>query len=265
MSIKLIALDMDGTLLNSKKELPEEFIPWVKSHPEVKVAIASGRQYYTLERDFIPIKDQLVFIAENGAFVFYKGEMIYKDPMNREQVLKSLDLIEKIPNAVPVISGAKSAFLTLPNEEVKYNTDMYYVRQSIVDDLRKVVDEDVVAKVAVFFEGGKAEASRKYFENLGEDMIYALSGDCWIDIMNRSTGKGNALKAIGERYGISPAETMAFGDYLNDLTLLQACEESYCMKNGHPELKAVAKYVTEKTNDENGVMETLKARHDFAK
>ena len=52
MNIKLVAVDMDGTLLNSKKEMPEEFILWVKSHPEIKTVIASGRQYYTLERDF---------------------------------------------------------------------------------------------------------------------------------------------------------------------------------------------------------------------
>ena len=66
MNIKLVAVDMDGTLLNSKKEMPEEFIPWVKSHPEIKTVIASGRQYYTLERDFLPIRDNLAFIAENG-------------------------------------------------------------------------------------------------------------------------------------------------------------------------------------------------------
>lgn len=50
---------------------------------------------------------------------------------------------------------------------------------------------------------------------------------------------------------------MGFGDYLNDMSLLESCGESYCMKNGHPTLKALAKYVTEKTNDENGVMEVL--------
>lgn len=53
MNIKLVALDMDGTLLNSKKEKPAEFIPWVEKHPEIKVVIASGRQYYTLEKDFM--------------------------------------------------------------------------------------------------------------------------------------------------------------------------------------------------------------------
>ena len=87
MNIKLVAVDMDGTLLNSKKEMPEEFIPWVKSHPEIKTVIASGRQYYTLERDFLPIRDNLAFIAENGGLVFEKGEIIFKDEIDKQDVL----------------------------------------------------------------------------------------------------------------------------------------------------------------------------------
>ena len=49
---------------------------------------------------------------------------------------------------------------------------------------------------------------------------------------------------------------MAFGDYLNDVSLFEVCEESYCMENGHPDLKALAKYVTA-SNDNNGVMKVL--------
>lgn len=95
MNIKLVALDMDGTLLNSKKEKPAEFIPWVEKHPEMKVVIASGRQYYTLEKDFMEIRDKLIFIAENGGLVFEKGEVIFKDEMDKQDVLNCIDLIEK--------------------------------------------------------------------------------------------------------------------------------------------------------------------------
>ena len=104
----------------------------------------------------------------------------------------------------------------------------------------------------------KAEESMKYFENIGEKLTAVLSGASWIDIANKTESKGNAIKAICEKYGIAHTEAMGFGDYLNDMSLLESCGESYCMKNGHPTLKALAKYVTEKTNDENGVMEVLK-------
>lgn len=260
MNIKLVAVDMDGTLLNSKKEMPEEFIPWVKSHPEIKTVIASGRQYYTLERDFLPIRDNLAFIAENGGLVFEKGEIIFKDEIDKQDVLKCLDIIDKVPYATPVICGAKSAYITKKDvdEEIYYNVEMYYERRQIVEDLRKVADNDTIVKVAIYFKKEKAEESMKYFENIGEKLTAVLSGASWIDIANKTESKGNAIKAICEKYGIAHTEGMGFGDYLNDMSLLESCGESYCMKNGHPTLKALAKYVTEKTNDENGVMEVLK-------
>ena len=216
MNIKLVALDMDGTLLNSKKEKPAEFIPWVEKHPEIKVVIASGRQYYTLEKDFMEIRDKLTFIAENGGLVFEKGEVIFKDEMDKQDVLNCIDLIEKVPYATAVVCGAKSAYVTEPDEEIRYNVEMYYERNTIVKDLREAVKNDAIVKVAVYFKKEKAEESMKYFENVGKNLNTVLSGASWIDIANKTEGKG------------------------------------------HPTLKSLAKYVTEKTNDENGVMEVLK-------
>lgn len=260
MNIKLVAVDMDGTLLNGKKEMPEEFIPWVKSHPEIKTVIASGRQYYTLERDFLSIKDDLTFIAENGGLVFEKGEIIYKDEMNKQDVLDCLAIIDKVPFATPVVCGAKSAYITKKDadEEICYNVEMYYERSQIVEDLREAVRNDTIVKVAIYFKKEKAEESMKYFENISKDLNAVLSGASWIDIATRTESKGNAIKAICKKYNIAYEEAMCFGDYLNDMSLIESCGESYCMKNGHPTLKALAKHVTEKTNDENGVMEVLK-------
>ena len=62
MNIKLVAVDMDGTLLNSKKEMPEEFIPWVKSHPEIKTVIASGRKSLSNVQYCLPLA-MTVFIS----------------------------------------------------------------------------------------------------------------------------------------------------------------------------------------------------------
>ena len=76
MNIKLVALDMDGTLLDSSKKLPADFMDWVRQHPDIKTVIASGRQYYTLVKDFLPIKDSLIYVAENGGLVFEREEII---------------------------------------------------------------------------------------------------------------------------------------------------------------------------------------------
>ena len=68
--------------------------------------------------------------------------------------------------------------------------------------------------------------------------------------------KGNAIKAIQDKYGITPEQSMAFGDYFNDMEMLQNCTESYCMENGHPTIKATAKHIAQ-SNDDNGVMKVL--------
>ena len=95
MAIRLVALDMDGTLLDSNKNLPPDFMDWVKTHPAIKTVIASGRQYYTLVKDFIPIKDQLIYVAENGGIVFEQDSVIYLNEMQKTDIKDCLDIIDR--------------------------------------------------------------------------------------------------------------------------------------------------------------------------
>lgn len=81
----------------------------------------------------------------------------------------------------------------------------------------------------------------KYFENIGEKLTAVLSGASWIDIANKTESKGNAIKAICEKYGIAHTEAMGFGDYLNDMSLLESCGESYCMEKRTSYLKSISK------------------------
>ena len=77
MSIKLLALDLDGTLLDSEKKMPVDFLPWVREHSEVRTVIASGRQYYTILRDFPVGRDNITIIAENGGLVFDENNVFF--------------------------------------------------------------------------------------------------------------------------------------------------------------------------------------------
>ena len=72
-SIKLVAFDMDGTVLDSKLRLPKGLFEMIESHPNVKFIVASGRQYYSLLNIFKPIKDKLIFISENGGIIMEKA------------------------------------------------------------------------------------------------------------------------------------------------------------------------------------------------
>lgn len=254
--IKLITTDLDGTLLNSKKEVPEGFREWVLKHKEIKIVIASGRQYYNICKLFPGMEDSLVFMADNGGLVFENNKTIYINEMQKEDVIYCIEQFHEKEKLPIILSGEKSAYMEHATEEAENNAHMYYERLEFTSDLRKCTQKDKIVKIAVFIEGHKAEKRYNRLGDFHSSLEAALSGDCWIDIANKNADKGNAIMILQEKYGISAIHCMAFGDYLNDMNMLLRCAESYAMKNAHPLLKEVAKY-TAPSNDDNGVMKIL--------
>lgn len=255
---KIIALDLDGTLLDSRKCFPAEFPDWVRSHPETVFVLASGRQIYALLEQFSEIKDELWYIAENGACVYHAGEFLLVDAMKTEDSLKVLDEFSGDPSCEPLVCGLDSAYVRNCGGQAKEEATKYYDHIEYNDDLYSCAKKDRILKIAVFVNGFRAEEAYSSLPSRNDGLTALLSGDSWIDVANSSVGKGAALKAIQDILGASREETAAFGDYLNDMSLFEAAAESYAMANSHPELKKAAKYVTRYTNDENGVMEALK-------
>ena len=118
MAVKLIAADMDCTLLDSNKNLSPHIFDLVKKLKEkdVKFAIASGRQYFNLINNFQEIKDELIYISDNGSIVYDKAKSIYVDEINKEEVIKVLQDVRKIKNIYPILCGVKSAYVENDNE-----------------------------------------------------------------------------------------------------------------------------------------------------
>lgn len=255
---KIIALDLDGTLLDSRKRFPAEFPAWVKSHPETVFVLASGRQIYALMDQFHEIKDDLWYIAENGGCVYHAGEFICVDAMKTEDSIKVLEEFSGKDLCEPLVCGLKSAYVRDCGGQAKEESTKYYSKIEYNDDLFSCVRKDKILKIAIFVNAFRAEEVYSSLPPRKDGLANLLSGDSWIDVANASVGKGAALSAIQKRLGVSFEETAAFGDYLNDVSLFEAAGETYAMANAHPGLKEIAKHVTKYTNDENGVMEALK-------
>ena len=259
MTVKLIAADMDGTLLDSNKKLSPYLFDLVKKLKEkdVKFAIASGRQYFNLLENFEDIKEDLVYISDNGSIVYDSGESIYVDEINKENIRKVLKDVRQEKGMYPILCGVESAYVENDNEIFLENARMYYAKLEIVEDLMDVLEKDKICKLGVFDEVDAENNAFKLLEKYNENLMVCLSGYNWVDLMNIGVNKGEAIKILQENYNISYDETMAFGDYLNDYEMMQSCKYSYAMENAHQKLKEICNYRA-KSNDDDGVVHAIK-------
>ena len=262
--IKIIATDMDGTLLDSQKRLPNDIESVVRMLKErgVRFIIASGRQTATLRRDLGELSQNVILFAENGTVVTEGNERLFVTPMKKADVRRVLEKTRGMEGVHAVICRPDVAIIEENAPEVfRRDVEVYYASSQIVPDLLAVCDQfDDVCKIA-FFDEGDAEhheypVLKEWFES---SLSVLLSGYSWVDLMNPGANKGSAMKKFQELKGILPEECMAFGDYLNDKEMLRAVGESYAMENGLDEIKAVCKYIAP-SNDENGVMRVIKER-----
>lgn len=261
--IKLIACDMDGTLLNSQKRLPEGFAGAVRALAQkgVLFAVASGRQYAALRRDLDEVADDILFICENGALVMQNERQLLIDPMDPQSLEEIIAAGRTLDHVYPVLCRANRAYIEeTAAEDFRTETRRYYPSQQVVPDLTALCASTDVCKVAFYDEENAQEHEMPVFEKiLGPNLAVILSGEHWVDVMKPGVHKGAAMRGLQKKLGILPEECMAFGDYLNDCQLLEAVGESYAMENGHPQLKAMAKHIAP-SNDDDGVMRVIRER-----
>lgn len=256
LMIKFIATDLDGTLLDSKKNLPKGFGKMIDelNSRGVIFAPASGRQYYTVEAQFKELGRELMYIAENGAMIVDKGEVVSCDCIEPETAKDIIVRVRDIPTASAILCCLDSAFgedNSDPNFE--YNTRMYYKRFKFVDDLTKLCDAKKILKIAIFDNQNPYENVKKVLPEYEGEAEVVISGANWADIMKPGISKGTAIKRVREIYGFKREECMCFGDYMNDYEMILECGESYAMGNAIDEIKDAAKHIAP-SNDENGVM-----------
>ena len=256
--IKFIATDMDGTLLNSNNEIHADFYPMFQSLKEKDIifAAASGRQYYNLLERFKDIKDDMMFIAENGTFVVYKGKELIVNSLEKNIAKELIEIGKTIPNSYVILCGKNSAYIESHDERLIKQTAKHYERYKIVGDLTS--SDDDILKVTICDFNGSENNSNNYFDEYRDKVQITVSGEIWLDIVAKGINKGVAINEIQNLLNIDYKETMVFGDYLNDLEMMSSAYHSYAMANAHDTLKKAARFIA-KSNDENGVIQAIKS------
>ncbi len=257
--VKLIAADMDGTLLNGRKQLSKDMFRVVRelNDRSVRFVVASGRQSFNLAGKFHDTADDLYYISESGAAVFHGMENIYYSEIPCCGVRKILDTLLRIPDIFIVLGGLKYGYYCKDdNPEMIKHAALYYERMKKVEDFEECIGRDPICKIAVYSRDSE-NLVYPAASTLKPEFTVMLSDSTLVDIMLPGVSKAAAMKILCSRLDIAPEECMAFGDYLNDYDMIRECVNGYAMKNAHPELKKVAAHITEFDNEHHGVIRTI--------
>ncbi|GAB3939215.1 HAD family hydrolase [Corynebacterium tapiri] len=252
--MRIVALDMDGTLLDAAGAIPPGF--WdVKRRAEERgwiIAPASGRQLATLENTFAA-EPPRAFIAENGTVVSIGGEIVSTTTVPAAEVSAALARATQIEAAVVVCSPTVAFIQRGLPASTRAEIDKYYHSVEEVDDVYACSPEGVI-KLAFF---GEAEAViAPALRECVDQATVVVSGAQWVDIMHPEANKGVALHQLAVALDFDLADTVAFGDYLNDYELLRTAGTAYAMENAHPQLKEIADAIAP-ANTEYGVVTEL--------
>jgi len=252
--VKLVVTDMDGTLLNSKSKVSSQFsgiYNQLKKH-NIKFIAASGRQYFSIvDRFNKTIQNEITIVAENGAFAMHNNKELFTLELPSEYILNSINILRKLENVYIVLCGKKCAYIETKDKAFVSMFKNYYSEYTIVNDLTKVTN-DIFFKIAAYhFECSETHIYPTVKE-LENELQVTVSGQNWLDISHPNANKGYALNILQKDLNISKEETMVFGDYNNDLKMLELADFSYAMENAHKNVKAIAKFQT-KSNNELGV------------
>jgi HAD-superfamily hydrolase, subfamily IIB len=270
MAYKLVCVDVDGTLLNSKHKITEKTkASLVKAHQQgVHIVICTGRMYTDAEyySNLIGVKSPV--IASNGAFIKEKdkGKVIYKDILGQSLSLNLLDLFRK--------HRVKPYFCT-PNKFYYGNImyKLYYAATKILGIRSNHFDAEYV-----FSWGRWAKVLEKEKDNIVKceiiyrdpALIYELlkelkkmdqleivdSSRYNIEITRKGVSKGKAVEMLATIYHVKREEIMTIGDSENDLSMIEYAGLGIAMGNALDSIKQKADHVTD-SNDHDGVANAI--------
>lgn len=266
--IKMIGLDLDGTLLNEEKKMTA----YTRSVIEkalaqgIEVLVSTGRSITAIPKDILSIPGMRYAVTANGARILdvVTEEVLYESmiPMEMAQqileLLRPYDVIAEI--FVNGVSYAEGRVLKRAYEFFENPSMAEYIMTSRVpvEDIKKKLLElrSSVDKIHIIFRDIQEkpvvyEALKKIS---GIEIASAYKNN--LEVNKAGTDKGIGLLKLGEMLGISREEIMACGDGMNDYEMLKAVGFAVAMENGHPKVKEIADYVTA-TNDEDGVAKSI--------
>lgn len=272
MKYKLIAIDLDGTLLDDEKYVPEENKRLLKKLIDkgYEIVIATGRRYWSAKMFVKDINNHLVILANNGTIVREsKDDTVlmtkYMDPLDYRTLVKE----GKKKNLYPIVhvnnyNDGYDIIIEIDETRKKYNNYLYQnpKRHRQVQDIKSIKDPKVLTVVYV---GEREELEElhltiqgKYPKVYSSHIMYNItSAGGLLEVMHPEGCKWLSLIEYAEGKGILKEEIIAIGDDNNDIEMIKKAGLGIAMKNGTEMVRKSADIITEKNNNESGLAYTL--------
>jgi len=255
---KLIAIDMDGTLLNDEKKISQANYEAIQQAREcgVKVVLASGRPLVGFKRYL----EELNLISENDYAVAFNGALV-QSAEGSKTISKIPLTLEDYKNLYKLSKELDVNIHALTDTSVISPKDSEYTRQeanwnSIPNEIIAVDDVDADTTIVKVMFVDKPEIIERIIQMIPEEVsskyTVVRSAPFYLEFLNKAVNKGAGVAALAEKLNIKQEEVICIGDAGNDIHMIEYAGLGVAMGNAFPEVKKVANFIT-KTNEQDGV------------
>lgn len=279
--IKLIASDLDGTLLNNKHEIDKESVEAIRKAEEAGIifAISTGREYESVKEVLAKHNIKAQCVLSNGAeYRDEDGNILSVINIEKESAKKIITMLDENDFSARIFTN-KGIFTTSTKEKalkeiiyrtMSFNPGMnedeareiaenlgFFTVLKYIEDINSFFDEDIEIRKFVAFNKD-IDLINKMKKELSkiEGLAISSSFSDNIEITDINAQKGIILEKVATKMNIAREEVMILGDSFNDYSMFEIFEETVAMENAIPEVKAIAKYITD-TNNNLGVAKAI--------
>lgn len=270
MKYKLIAVDIDGTLLNSHSEITPATSRAIQRVYEagVKIVISTGRRFYSAKPIAEQLKAHLFISCHNGVLLKrLNGEVLYYRPLACETAKRAIKYVKETGEFPIVYHGQQDAaniFVESLHANVSERIAQYIQENqqfvTTYENLESQLEHDILEIVSIISRDQIDEVYEYLKEKLSSaEIIRWMPSDgsvSFLEIAHKNTSKAEPLKYLAYQFGIKREEIIAIGDNFNDIAMLQYAGLPVVMENAPEELKKFGFHVTS-SNDEDGIAEVI--------
>ena len=261
LGIKLLALDLDGTLLNQNQKISQRNIRVINKAKEngVNIVIATGRTNLGAENYFKELGLQEYLISYNGALIqnIRENIIIKHIPLPLDKTLEILDFVNE-NNLYANLYLNNNVYANKAGEELEYYKRIMNIEPILIEGrIDKFLNKPSTKLLIIEKNLVKVDEILSVLRNNFSSSLNITKSieDC-IDVMSKNVSKGKALSDLTSKLGIKPEEVAAVGDGDNDLEMIKFAGRSAAVANAETSIKENADYITA-SNDEHGVAEFI--------